>query len=123
MGIPHLISTLQPYAEKVESRSIDRVVIDGPNFAYHIYKRVLYSQIVERGAKKLVNVPTYSDVNQEAIRWLDQKLGADTNEVEAILFDAGLPDEKVKVRRDRMITQIAALTRFRSAKKPMIEGM
>ncbi|KAK7417045.1 hypothetical protein QQX98_004806 [Neonectria punicea] len=62
MGIPHLISTLEPFA--VHGPLDDKaVVIDGPALAYHI----LY--ICNRNG---VVLPSYQLLGDTAVAWLDE---------------------------------------------------
>lgn len=61
MGIPHLISTLEPYAAHGVLDD-DRVVIDGPALAYHI----LY--ICNRHG---ITQPSYQLLGDTTITWLD----------------------------------------------------
>lgn len=62
MGIPHLITTLEPYAvhDVLDNKS---VVIDGPALAYHI----LY--ICSRNG---VVLPSYRLLSDTAVTWLDE---------------------------------------------------
>lgn len=61
MGIPHLISTLEPYAVH---KSIDnsKVIIDGPSFAYHVLYICRINQIAH---------PGYAQLGEAAVAWLD----------------------------------------------------
>lgn len=66
MGIPHLKSYLQPYAENGIIKPCS-VTIDGPAFAYHIYglcTRELGSSPFEQ--------PSYKLLGETAIAWLEQ---------------------------------------------------
>lgn len=63
MGIPHLISTLEPYAAHEVLQDGDRIVIDGPALAYHI----LY--ICNRGGQVQ---PSYETLGKTALAWLDE---------------------------------------------------
>ncbi|KAH7171529.1 XPG domain containing-domain-containing protein [Dactylonectria macrodidyma] len=91
MGIPHLISTLEPFAihDHLENRSI---VIDGPAFAYH----VLY--ICNRNG---VVLPSYQLLGDTAVAWLEELTGYGVS-IEAIYFDGHLPLAKRPVRMERM---------------------
>jgi hypothetical protein len=62
MGIPHLISTLEPFAVHglLDDQSI---VIDGPGLAYH----VLY--ICNRNG---VVLPSYQLLGDTVVAWLDE---------------------------------------------------
>ena len=65
MGIPHLITTLQPFAErgKLDGK---KVVIDGPGFAYHII------HLCERAARPVMPLtqPSSALLGQTALAWL-----------------------------------------------------
>lgn len=98
MGIPRLISTLEPYV--VHGRLNDEhVVIDGPALAYHI----LY--ICNRHG---VPQPSYKLLGETAVAWLDEltRRGVD---VDAIYFDGYLPKRKEPVRMERMIKSLNQL--------------
>lgn len=68
MGIPHLITFLQPYSE-LRSLAGQKVAIDGPGFAYHIY----YVSLTKRSALRnpFEAAPSYAELAQLAISWLD----------------------------------------------------
>lgn len=63
MGIPHLISTLEHFADQIALQHGDAVVIDGPALAYHI----LF--ICKRNGQVH---PSYQLLSDTAIRWLDE---------------------------------------------------
>jgi hypothetical protein len=65
MGIPRLRQLLEPYAEQVDLKGRD-IIIDGPGLAYH----VLHDDF--KPATSLFTLPTYTDLGQAAVRWLDQ---------------------------------------------------
>lgn len=62
MGIPHFITTLEPYAEHGILDNT-RVVIDGPAFAYHVLYICNRSGLVQ---------PSYQLLGSTAISWLDE---------------------------------------------------
>ena len=62
MGIPHLTSTLEPYAVHGVLDN-DRVVIDGPALAYHILHICNRHGIVQ---------PSYQLLGDTTIAWLDE---------------------------------------------------
>jgi hypothetical protein len=68
MGIPHLITALEPYAE-LEALAGQEIVIDGPAFAYHIYYICLRTRKDARGP--FDSAPSYSQICKTAIEWLD----------------------------------------------------
>ena len=67
MGVPRLITTLQPFSErrKLEGR---KVVIDGPGFAYHII------HLCEQAVRPVLplNQPSPALLGQTALAWLDR---------------------------------------------------
>lgn len=81
MGIPHLISRLQPYAissslgcrnsDCLEHRSHTsrRITIDGPGLAYHVY----YSLLAYKSSylNSFDAVPSYAEIGQGAIKYLE----------------------------------------------------
>ncbi|KAF7542773.1 hypothetical protein G7Z17_g11288 [Cylindrodendrum hubeiense] len=104
MGIPHLISTLEPFAVHglLENES---VVIDGPALAYHI----LY--ICNRNG---VVLPSYQLLGDTAVAWLDELTSRGVS-VEAIYFDGHLPLAKRPVRMQRMTKSFHQLKLAHSA--------
>lgn len=69
MGIPHLITYLQPYTESKSLRD-ERFVIDGPGLAYHIHHLCLR---LRPGARNPFEAgPAYKELGEAAIIWLDE---------------------------------------------------
>jgi hypothetical protein len=68
MGIPHLITFLQPYAE-AEALAGTNVVIDGPGLAYHIYYTCLSAR--PTAWNPFEAAPSYKDLGEACIAWLD----------------------------------------------------
>ena len=64
MGIPGLARRSEPYAECRSAEQLQgyQAIVDGPSLAYHAHKLAL------AGSPR---VPSYADVNAEAIRWLN----------------------------------------------------
>jgi hypothetical protein len=64
MGIPGLARRSEPYAECRSAEQLKgyQAIVDGPSLAYHAHKLAL------AGSPR---VPSYADVNAEAIRWLN----------------------------------------------------
>ena len=64
MGIPGLARRSEPYAEYRSARQLDgyHAIVDGPSLAYHAHKLALAGSF---------RVPSYADINTEAIRWLN----------------------------------------------------
>jgi hypothetical protein len=69
MGIPHLTTFLQPYAE-AGSIAGRHVVIDGPGFAYHIYYICLSAR--SEAWSPLEAAPSYKELGKACIAWLDK---------------------------------------------------
>jgi len=65
MGIPRLITYLEPYATPAEL-SGSKVIIDGPGLAY----RLLASK--SRADNAIQNAPTYAELGQSAVYFLDE---------------------------------------------------
>jgi hypothetical protein len=65
MGIPGLATRLEPYAIRTSSADVDGYVaiIDGPALAYFAHR------VANQGTK--YRLPSYADINQVAIRWLE----------------------------------------------------
>ncbi|KAF4337687.1 hypothetical protein FBEOM_8441 [Fusarium beomiforme] len=98
MGIPRLVSTLEPYVIH-GSLTDKRVVIDGPALTYHI----LY--ICNRHG---IPQPSYKLLGETAVAWLDELTQRGVS-VDAIYFDAYLPPVKEPVRMQRMIKSLSQL--------------
>ena len=66
MGIPGLARRLEPYATRYTDEQLSgySAVIDGPALAYYAHKLALAA------SARLGRIPSYADVNAEAIRWL-----------------------------------------------------
>ena len=70
MGFPHLITFLEPYAVREGlARRASCVVIDGPGFAYHVYH--IYLNANPGVCNPLAAIPTYKELGDAAIAWLD----------------------------------------------------
>ncbi|KPM40096.1 hypothetical protein AK830_g6481 [Neonectria ditissima] len=104
MGIPHLISTLEPFA--VHGLLDDKsVVIDGPAFAYHILYICNINGVV---------LPSYQLLGDTAVAWLDE-LTRRRVSVSAIFFDGYLPLGKRPVRMGRVAKSFHQLKTAHSA--------
>lgn len=114
MGIPGLISTLEPFAQRVaigESKdragetdepvpSIKKVVIDGPSLVHYVYNN-LYSHAPFH-EQPWISQPGYAEISHAVlsfIRFLQEELGV---RVLKIFFDGGLPLSKRPVRMERL---------------------
>ncbi|KAF6805647.1 DNA replication initiation factor cdc45 [Colletotrichum sojae] len=104
MGIPHLINHLAPYGVQAPLDG-DRVVIDGPALAYHIY------HLCTRSSSGL---PSYELISRTAIAWLDELTSHDIS-IAAIYFDGFLPPSKLPVRLDRLLRVSTQLKLFHSS--------
>ncbi|EXK90460.1 hypothetical protein FOQG_07241 [Fusarium oxysporum f. sp. raphani 54005] len=98
MGIPRLISTLEPYVVHGLLNN-EHVVIDGPALAYHI----LY--ICNRHGTPQ---PSYKLLGETAVAWLDELTRRGVG-IDAIYFDGYLPQGKEPVRMQRMIKSLNQL--------------
>ncbi|KAK1531579.1 hypothetical protein CPAR01_11228 [Colletotrichum paranaense] len=103
MGIPHLLNHLSPYGV-FGPLDGDRVVIDGPALAYHIY------HLCTRSTSGL---PSYDILGRTAIGWLEEVTSHDIS-IAAIYFDGFLPTSKAEVRLERILKVSSSLKIFRS---------
>ncbi|KAK1700167.1 XPG domain containing-domain-containing protein [Colletotrichum godetiae] len=103
MGIPHLLNHLSPYGV-FGALDGDRVVIDGPALAYHIY------HLCTRSTSGL---PSYDLLGRTAIGWLEAVTSHDIS-ISAIYFDGFLPASKAEVRLERILKVSSSLKVFRS---------
>lgn len=134
MGIPKLIPTLQPFAERViignsnpdtqltsnDTTSIrprvNSVVIDGPSLVYHVYHRLLS---LNAGQKELSTrypllfQPTYSEIIQSVLAFINHLTDQHGIEVQKIYFDGALPAPKRNVRLARLEDGRKKLQKFR----------
>lgn len=124
MGIRGLTAALRPFASRV--KLADRVVIDGPAFAYH----VLFACRLESRVSSALEDPSYSVLGSAAIRWLDnlQSRGSQvygtcsallvpgaqflTVYRAAVYFDGYLPASKKDVRLDRVVEKSSASNKY-----------
>lgn len=130
MGIPKLIQTLQPFAERVilgqcssgsndkrSARSIGSdllpilriasVVIDGPSLVYHIYHRLLSFKVSFLSSPSsrlhpLQNQPAYSEINRAVLAFINYLHAHHGVEIRSIYFDGALPSSKRYVRLARL---------------------
>ncbi|TIC99516.1 hypothetical protein CH35J_005250 [Colletotrichum higginsianum] len=103
MGIPHLLNHLSPYGVLGPLDS-DRVVIDGPALAYHIY------HLCTRSTSGL---PSYDLIGRTALGWLEKLTSHDIS-IAAIYFDGFLPASKSEVRLERILKVSSSLKVYRS---------
>lgn len=69
MGIPRLITYLEPYATPAELGGC-KVIIDGPGLAYHIYYRLLSAK--SRADNAILGAPSYAELGESTILFLDE---------------------------------------------------
>lgn len=69
MGIPRLITYLEPYATPAEL-SGGKVIVDGPGLAYHIYHRLLATK--PRADNAIYAAPTYAELGHSTVMFLDE---------------------------------------------------
>ena len=82
MGIPRLTSHLSPYAistilgcEKPDCnthqtrtwQNDNKIIVDGPSFAYEIYNRIVVSE-----TDALDAIPTYDEIGKTAVCFLNE---------------------------------------------------
>ncbi|KAK1971040.1 hypothetical protein LY78DRAFT_689412 [Colletotrichum sublineola] len=103
MGIPHLLNHLSPYGV-LGPIDGDRVVIDGPALAYHIYHLC---------TRSTSGVPSYDLLGRTALVWLDKLTDHDIS-IAAIYFDGFLPASKSEVRLQRIFKVSSSLKVYRS---------
>ncbi|KAF9881605.1 DNA replication initiation factor cdc45 [Colletotrichum karsti] len=104
MGIPHLINHLAPYGVLAPLDG-DRVVIDGPALAYHVYHLCTRSS---------TGLPSYQLLGDTTIAWLDKLMNHNIS-IAAIYFDGFLPPSKLPVRLDRILRTSTQLKLFHSS--------
>ncbi|KAF3050201.1 hypothetical protein E8E11_008012 [Didymella keratinophila] len=94
MGIPGLARRSEPYAECRSAQQLEgyQAIVDGPSLAYHAHKLAL------DGSPR---VPSYAEINTEAIRWLNSLESANI-QVSKIVFDGALPPAKRSERVHRL---------------------
>ncbi|KAH3918018.1 hypothetical protein HBH56_047910 [Parastagonospora nodorum] len=96
MGIQGLARRLEPYSCRYTAKELEgyAAIIDGPSLAYEAHKLALSA------AASQTKIPSYSEINLEAIKWLDT-LENQGITVAAVLFDGALPDAKRAERLSR----------------------
>ncbi|KAJ4994017.1 hypothetical protein SVAN01_00494 [Stagonosporopsis vannaccii] len=105
MGIPGLARRSEPYAECRSAQQLHgyQAIVDGPSLAYHAHKLAL------AGSPK---VPSYEEINDEAIRWLNS-LEAANIKVSRIVFDGALPASKQNERKHRLEQNNSRIRNYR----------
>lgn len=74
MGVPKLLTLLTPYGDR---KPLDnaRVIIDGPALAYHAVNLCLADPVKAAGRNHPLDQPTYGQLGQAAVAWLDELRG------------------------------------------------
>lgn len=80
MGIPRLMSHLQPYAVPTvlgckeencrEHPTLQNIIIDGPSLAFYIYHRILSHRTDSRNPIDII--PSYNEIGQTTLNFLDE---------------------------------------------------
>ncbi|KAH6668658.1 XPG domain containing-domain-containing protein [Plectosphaerella plurivora] len=104
MGIPHLLTHLQPYAVETPLTGTS-LIIDGPSLAYHIWHLCSRTQDAR---------PSYALLIKACIAWLNALQSHDTK-ITAIYFDGFLPPSKRPVRMDRLLKTTLKLRQLHQA--------
>ncbi|CCU77762.1 hypothetical protein BGHDH14_bgh05230 [Blumeria hordei DH14] len=101
MGIPHLISSLQPYTTH-ENLNGWTVVIDGNALAYHIYHLCVVRRYASRNT--LESLPQNLEIAETVIEWLEWSVFEESLHSNSgkIYFDGFLPPLKMKTRSLRL---------------------
>ncbi|KAG9244562.1 XPG domain containing-domain-containing protein [Calycina marina] len=110
MGVPHLLSHLQPYAEP--KRLAGDAVIDGPGLAYHIYYICLKNKPWAKNG--LEAIPTYDEIGATTIAWLNGLVLSGVN-IKQVCFDGFLPPSKFNTRLERLRMQTLKLITYHSS--------
>ncbi|ROT41844.1 hypothetical protein SODALDRAFT_318656 [Sodiomyces alkalinus F11] len=107
MGIPRLLSHLEPYGVEEQLGNVD-IIVDGPSLAYHIYRLGSSSTLTARNGRQ---GPSYSLLGDTAIAWLN-RLQEGGFKVVAIYFDGFLPLAKRPTRLERLLQSSLQLQRL-----------
>ncbi|KAI9790850.1 MAG: hypothetical protein M1835_000700 [Candelina submexicana] len=121
MGVPHLAASLRPYATPIvfgkrtlsgHERAPDQVkVIDGPAFAHYIHHACLAGRPHAQGP--LEATPSYREIGDEVIAWLDQVNQEMGLRFETFYFDGLLPMIKQPIRESRLEGYLKQLITYR----------
>jgi hypothetical protein len=67
MGIQGLARRLEPYSSRYSAQELEgyAAIVDGPGLAYEAHKLALSA------AASQTRIPSYADINNEAIKWLN----------------------------------------------------
>ncbi|CAD6566988.1 MAG: hypothetical protein ASARMPREDX12_009207 [Alectoria sarmentosa] len=124
MGIPRLALHLQPYASSTvvgcqtpncerhkvqDGRQSNRIIIDGPSFAYCIFNRLFVRKPVSLDPMKMM--PSYDEVGKGALAFLEQ-LESYGLVIEKIYFDGYLPMRKRDIRIQRLNDSLKNLKKY-----------
>lgn len=69
MGIPRLLSYLQPYTNTTSLKDCN-IIIDGPGFAYYIYYSLSAQHTYYEDAIRAA--PSYEELGEAALAFLDK---------------------------------------------------
>ncbi|KAH7400891.1 XPG domain containing-domain-containing protein [Phaeosphaeria sp. MPI-PUGE-AT-0046c] len=96
MGIPGLARRLAPYSSRCSEQDLKgySAIVDGPSLAYEAH-RLAFS-----AAATQTRIPSYADINNEAVKWLSALEEQGIN-VATIIFDGALPESKQAERVPR----------------------
>ncbi|KAF1959751.1 hypothetical protein CC80DRAFT_590938 [Byssothecium circinans] len=111
MGVAGLARRLEPYCTRIAAADLSgyKAIVDGPSLAYHAQKLAITDNLKNRQA----HVPSYADINRQALRWL--RALEDINiKVVAILFDGALPAAKIDERLARLNHSNSRVRLFRT---------
>ncbi|EMC92863.1 hypothetical protein BAUCODRAFT_52795, partial [Baudoinia panamericana UAMH 10762] len=98
-------------------------IIDGPNFAHHIYQEVESEQRASNSTSSNTIGPlsTYADYATKAIEWMDclEQYGV---RIGAVIFDGALPAEKRTTRYNRLTAYAKNLDAYRARHEQVLLG-
>ncbi|OAL00621.1 hypothetical protein IQ06DRAFT_336132 [Phaeosphaeriaceae sp. SRC1lsM3a] len=96
MGIPGLARRLAQYSSRCSVQDLKgySAIVDGPSLAYEAHRLALTA------ASTQTRIPSYADINNEAVKWLSALEEQGIN-VAAIIFDGALPETKQAERVPR----------------------
>lgn len=100
MGVPKLLTTLTPFGDRKPLDNAN-VIIDGPALAYHVVGLCMADPVMAATRSHPLEQPTYAQLGQAAVDWLDTLCKHHNIEVQALYFDGYLPEAKRPVRLER----------------------
>ncbi|KAL1900483.1 hypothetical protein Sste5346_002203 [Sporothrix stenoceras] len=108
MGVPKLLTTLTPFGDRKPLDNAN-VIIDGPALAYHVVGLCMADPVMAATRSHPLEQPTYAQLGQAAMDWLDALCKHHNVEVQALYFDGYLPEAKRPVRLERSYRTSAQL--------------